>query len=482
MKTASELSSAGSSRCSRVCGHVSFVPVLPITVRREEPRVCALSLTEVRPTSRSIMAACRPSWLAILFVQFITVGAFAVAWAVGQPEAKALVAKQLWQQDAYPHVVVPRERPLVIAPLYDRPDLISDADLAAVLQKVQPRFPRESLKPNHVEHALRTWGVGAQFQDPAVLSGKELTEFLTDHGKFINSWGKTIAPLLQDLPTGVAIRFDRTDGGSIHHDHWLASLTEAGVRLKTPVYSPGRRNATIHTVLDQALRDFRLDEKETEWTALAFGLWIAPQHQWTGGDGRQYSFDLLSQRLRRGQKELGVCSGTHRVYSLMALIRLDDEFKETLSDAERKNVWAYLESVRDRITESQFPDGHWPSNWPEGKSAVEKPIVDEFKAVVIATGHHLEWLSIAPKELHPPEETIRRAMQWIIKTTKDNSQQTILDNYTFFSHIGKAGAMWRRTSPGAFWEEWEKKHPFVTSQAPASEATEAAKPKSTEDH
>ena len=415
------------------------------------------------------MAARRPSILAILFVQLVTCGAFAVSWAVGRPEAKAFVAKEILQQDTYPHVVVPREKPLVITPLYDRPDLMSDEDLAAVLKQVQPRFPRLSLKPNHVEHALRTWGVGAQFQDPTVLSGKELMEFLTDHGKYINSWGKKMAPLLQDTPTGVSIRFDRADGGSIHHDHWLASLTEAGVSLNTPVFTPRRRNATIHDVLDQALRDFRLDERETEWTALAFGLWIAPQNEWTGGDGRHYSFDLLSQRLRRGQKELGVCSGTHRVYSLMALVRLDDEFKETLTDGERENAIGYLKSVRDRIVDSQFPDGHWPSNWPDGKSAVEHPKTDEFKSIVIATGHHLEWLSIAPQELHPPEETIQRAMQWIIQTTKDQPQQTILDNYTFFSHIGKAAAMWRKTSPEAFWEAWEQEHPFVPSEVPTSD-------------
>ena len=165
----------------------------------------------------------------------------------------------------------------------------------------------------------------------------------------------------------------------------------------------------------------------------------------------------------------------------MALIRLDDEFKDTLSDDERKNALAYLKSVRDLIVDSQFPDGHWPSNWPEGKAAVEKPVADEFKTIVIATGHHLEWLSIAPQELHPPEATIQRAMHWIVKTTKEQPQQTILDNYTFFSHIGKAAAMWRKTSPEAFWESWEKEHPFVPSEVPAAApATQA--PKSTEDH
>ncbi len=481
MRTAWGLSFAGASRSNSPWNRLPTLQNKSRGPTGSRPQVIlsgSLNVSLFR--KRHLMSARRPSLLMILCVQLLACGSFAVAWAVSRPEAKALVAQELWHRDSFTHVVIPREKPLVISSLYDRPDLMSDADLAAVLKQIVPRFPRQSLKPNHVEHALRTWGVGAEFQDPSVLSGKELTEFLTDHGKFINSWGKGVAPLLRDLPTGVSIRFDRTDGGSIHHDHWLASLTEAGVTLKTPVYSPGRRNATIHTVLDQALRDFRLDERETEWTAMAFGLWIAPQKQWVGGDGRHYSFDLLSQRLRRGQKELGVCSGTHRVYSLMALIRLDDEH-DILSDSERKNAWSYLESVRDRITDSQFPDGHWPSNWPDGKSAVEQPVADELKQILIATGHHLEWLSIAPKELHPPEENIQKAMRWMTKTITELPTDKVLENYTFCSHIGKAAAMWRKTSPETFWETWENEHPFVPGEAPTG-APVGDPPKSKEPH
>ncbi len=192
----------------------------------------------------------RPSLFVILVVQCLTVGAFAVAWAMGRPEAKAVVETEILNRDSYQHVSVPREKPLRIEPLYDRPDLVSNDDLIAVLKQVQPRFPRKGLKPNHVEHALRTWGIGAEFRDPAVLSGKEMYEFLTDHGKYINSWGQEIAPLLQDVSTGVSIRFDRTEGGSIHHDHWLACLTEAGVGLNDPVYSRDartRRSAPFST-------------------------------------------------------------------------------------------------------------------------------------------------------------------------------------------------------------------------------------------
>jgi hypothetical protein len=316
------------------------------------------------------------------------------------------------------------------------------------------------MKPNHIEHALRTWGHTATFRDPEVRSGVEMVRFLTDSASFLDSWGPKVRPLLEAQPAGISVRWGSEVCGSVHHDHCLACLSEAGVPLSHRVYAMGRPNSTLVDVLQEALCDFRLDERETEWTAMAFGLWMPPKTtHWIGGDGREYSFDLLARRLMRGAKELGVCSGTHRVYSLMTLARLDDQFPEVLSDDVRADVQGYLESVRDAITTSQFPDGHWPSNWPDGAEAVKNPKDDDLSKRVIATGHHLEWLAIAPKELHPPDEQIRKAFRWVIDTTVAQTQDEILDRYTFFSHVGSAAALWRKTHPATFWAEWEKDHP-----------------------
>lgn len=397
------------------------------------------------------MSRSRPLTVAILATQALVFCAFIAAWYANPLAAKTEVDSLRGPFAAYRPVKVDRKEPLVIAPLYDRPDFITDDELSAVLRQIQPRFAFKEMKPNHVEHALRTWGLHAKFNDPNVRSGEELALFLTDTGRFLESWGEDIRPLLQEEPTGVAIRWGQERCGSVHHDHCLASLTEAGATLDMPVYGMSRRNSTLADVLQESLRDFRLDERETEWTALAFGLWLPPVNHWIGGDGREYSFDLLAKRLMRGQKEIGVCSGTHRVYSLMVLIRLDEQFPETLSDSVRTTVYAYLTEVRDAITASQFPDGHWPSNWPDGENALKNPVDDDLSKKVIATGHHLEWLAIAPKDLHPPEEQIRKAFRWAIDTTVAQSQQEILDRYTFFSHVGSAGALWRKTSPGVFW-------------------------------
>lgn len=392
--------------------------------------------------------------VALLFVQAATLTAFGLAYALASSAAKDELRRVVTRTDAPPLPAIPRNEPLSVRPLYDRPDFVSDDDLAAVLRHVQPRFSREELKPNFVEHALRVWGVDARFADPDVLSGREMLDFLTNNASYTQSWKDKVDPLLDVRPTGIAIRYGADLCASVHHDHWLACLTEAGVHLDTPVYAPGRHDATIADVLHEALRDFRLDERETEWTAMAFGFWLSPTREWTGSEGRRYSFDLLADRLLRGDQKLGVCSGTHRVYSLVVLLRLDDQF-DILTDDARSRVFAHLERVRDEITASQFDDGHWPSNWPDGAAAVLHPLEDELHEQVIATGHHLEWLAIAPPELHPPDEQIRKAARWAIDTTVSQSPEEIVKRYTFFSHVGNALALWRSRRPAEFWKQYE---------------------------
>ncbi len=413
--------------------------------------------------------------VAVLTVQAVVVTAFVFSYATASTSSQRLIRSELTGSSPAPTIAIPRQTPLTVEPLYDDANVVSDEELAAVLAKIQPRFwskadptrPIEGLKPNYVEHALRTWSIKAKFDDPQVMSGEALKDFLVDHGKWLASWGhatrKTAPSLVEETPDGASIRWGKEEGASVHHDHWLACLTEAGVSLNEPVFTPSARKS-VADVLQEAFRDFRLDENEVEWSAMAFGFWIAPQKEWTNRAGRVLSFDDLAERLMRGQLRFGVCSGTHRLYSLMVLIRLDDEY-HILSPEMRERSMDHLRKVRDLISVSQFEDGHWPSNWPDGADAVANPTDDALFKKVIATGHHLEWLAIAPKELHPPHEMILKAADWAIKTTTEQSDQDIGQRYTFFSHVGSALALWRHTHPADFWMKWQAEHPKQAATA-----------------
>jgi hypothetical protein len=399
------------------------------------------------------------TWLS---VQLIFGGAFAVSWfllpGTQQQEVIARINRRPYPLD----VALMSEKATTVESLYDDAEVVSDDELASVLKKILPRFSRDHLRPNLVEHALRTWGSEVEFTNPDIISGPQMKEFLTDMAKFVESWGQNANPLLIAKNDGIHVRFAEDRSGSVHHDHTLAALTEAGLSLDDSVYTTARE-MRVRNIVIEALRDFHLDELETEWSVMSFGLWLAPQKTvaWHNGEGRRITFDMLAERLMRNHKRDGVCLGTHRVYSLVLLVRLDGQSDGQLITKETHGqIMEYLASVRDLIAASQRPDGSWTSNWTDGAEAESRADPGEpMSKQVIATGHHLEWLSIAPVELHPPREQILKAADWLIANVEKTPQVEIDRDYTFYSHVGKALAMWRHTSPADFWTQWRPRHP-----------------------
>lgn len=388
---------------------------------------------------------------AILAVNVVTLAAFAVAAAslTGRGEQR-LVQAVTGTVDA-PRLKISHERPFAVEPYYDDPSVVSDEELRDVLAKVRPRFAAQRLQPNYVEHALRAWGPSIRFHDPEIMDGPEMVLFLTDYGRHLASWGERARPLLVERPEGIGINWGKRPGESVHHDHWLACLTEAGLPLETPIFGPNRRGDTLNDALQEALRDFDPSERETEWSVMAFGFWLPPDHNsWTNREGRRIDFDLLAETLMRGASRLGVCGGTHRVYSLMVLLRLDDDH-QLLSPSMREQVYEHLRGVRDAISLSQHPGGEWGTDWPNGAAAYASPLREPAYRQVIATGHHLEWLAIAYPDLQPDREVVQKAARWLVQTVRDIPQDELMSQYTFFSHVGNALALWRKTHPAEAW-------------------------------
>ena len=400
---------------------------------------------------------------AIVAVNVFALAAFAAGAASLSDRGSRRLSEAVNGRTSAPRVEVARRLPWTIDPLYDDPTVVSDEELRDVLAKVRPKFRRERLGPNHVEHALRAWGGTVRFGDPAVMDGPDMVTYLTDHGRQLASWKAEPAavPLLIERPDGVAVNWGKLPGESVHHDHWLACLTEAGLPLDTPIFGPSRRGDTLEDALQEAVRDFDPAERETEWSVLAFGLRLPPETtSWTNRDGRRVDFDLLAETLMRGDERFGVCSGTHRVYSLMVLLRLDDRF-HFLAPRVREAVLAHLRGVRDLITAAQWEDGRWAGDWSRGaasrRTAAQAAAEGQAGAgeadykQVIATGHHLEWLAIAYPELHPDRDAVRKAADWLVAQVRAVPEEQLLGQYTFYSHVGNALALWRKTRPAEAW-------------------------------
>lgn len=377
-------------------------------------------------------------------ISFVLVQLAVVSVAVGWGGSRWMA---LDQQRALPKL---RPEPLAVTPLYDVPVVVSDEQLAATLERLRPRFQGADTKINHVDHALRFWGLEAQFADDKLLDGTQLRELLTDHRRFHAVYGSNMQPLLMDVPEtgGVRVRVQAGNGSSSHVDHTMAGLAEVGTPLSFPIVT-ARRQATYRDMVEQAIRDFSLNQVEYEWSVLTFALFMPPERGFMTSEGQYVDFDTMARRMMREQLPKGVCFGNHRLFTLVALLRIDEQ-QPMLSPAVREDIFAFLGDCTQRLVAHQHADGWWDDQWPNRPASEASHgggSGDEMVDRVLATGHALEWWAVAPESLHPPRSVLASAGQWMVRTIAEMTDEEIQARYTYLSHAGRALALWRGKRP-----------------------------------
>lgn len=347
-----------------------------------------------------------------------------------------------------------RQQSIRLTPLYDYPWMASDEQVEATLRKLYPRLRGTQPKINHVDHAYRIWGPLAVFDDPQALSGAEMRELLLNHEEFARVWPNSPGFLHKTKEDRWAIRSREGIDTSAHTDHTLASVSEIGIARDYPVITREGRT-TFAELIESSLSEFSVGQMEYEWSILAYVLFLPPTTTWITSEGQQVDFDILAERLMREMLPNGVCFGQHRIAALVAMLRVDSDVTRILSPGKRAKILRYLTVVSRQLVKTQHALGYWDSGW-----IGTKPHVDEGKEVaiaggelrdrIIATGHILEWLALAPEEIHPPREVLIRAAQWVIRALDQVEQSEIKEQYAFATHAANALALWRGTSPAEF--------------------------------
>lgn len=393
----------------------------------------------MNPTNHDPTAAPRPAKLATFVMVQLVILAAGAGWG----------GTRFWQLQAARALPALRPTPLVIEPRYDQPVVASDEQLARVLARLVPRNQGPRTNVNHIDHALRFWTTAAKFDEPAVFSGVQLREVLTDHREFAKLFGPETPGLMVDGPAGVRVRVQEGPRSSSHVDHTMASLAEVGTPLDFPVTTPSRQT-TYRALVEQALSDFSLNQIEYEWTAMTLALLMPGTSRFISREGQEISFDRLADRIMREALPQGVCFANHRIYALVLLVRVDER-ERILSPEMRARVNAYLARVTQLLVATQHADGYWDGNWPRvataGEAAEQKtsgdPKIDRF----LATGHALEWWAMAPEELHPPRHVLASAGQWLVREVEKLTPQQVDEYYTYLSHVGRSLAIWRKRQP-----------------------------------
>lgn len=348
----------------------------------------------------------------------------------------------------------PRIQPRRIEPRYDRPDVIDDEQLRRTLTKLLPRLRGPKPQINHVDHALRFWGVEAKFEDANVSSGEDLRRLLLDHRTFTAAWGSKAKPFLlpqtRDESELLAFRTKSGDATASHVDHSLAALAECGTPLDYPVLTP-IGEMPLRAAFDQTFREFSLNQVEYEWSTLVFLHYLPDASSWFTTEGQRVSWDLLAERLMRQRLAQGVCYGQHRLHALALMLQADEEF-HWLSSEKRQKIIAYLRNTTERLVQSQHAEGYWDGRWPGPESDGPQPgnVVGPLGPLadrLLVTGHTLEWWAFAPPEVLPPDENLNRASQWLVKSIDGLNDAEIQRYYTFLSHAGRSLALWRSRRP-----------------------------------
>ena len=344
--------------------------------------------------------------------------------------------------------------PRVIRPEFDYPFVVSDSQLQSVLFKIRPRFKKSPPKINFIDHALRLWGRIPQIESES-YSGKQLYRMLTDHPTYRSQYGTAARPLLKVSAHGIEVTTRETRTSVSHVDHLMGTLAEIGTPLSYEVKTP-ELEGRVGDILNHAVRNFRLNQREYEWTALALALYIKDDQTWYSADGQELDFDRIAERTMRQSQPQGVCYGQHRLYTLAMLLRINQQLasedqSEILSPGKVEKINDYLLDMTRRFYKSQSAVGYWDGNWHDAESNIPDPRTDELSRRLLATGHALEWWAMAPQKLHPPRETIVRASQWLAKTIIEMDDKSIEANYTFLTHSARSLVLWR----GKFAEEMD---------------------------
>jgi hypothetical protein len=348
-------------------------------------------------------------------------------------------------------IALPRNEPLTIASRFNDPRVVTDEQLRAVLARVTP--PVDPVTTNNFVHALRLWGEKSKFKNAGLPSGENLRDYFLDDATFRRWAGENAPPLFYRDAAGVQVRsFDErtTDRAtsSYHAADLIATLAETGVPLNTPLRLR-EGETTVRELLETTLRQGHLDQLEYEWLAIAYARYVFPQRSWKNKYGEEIDVNDLVNELIGHPPGLGPCNGLHRLEALAVLYRAD-ETEQVLRPQTKLKILHTLKRTSVLLAAAQTSDGYWTRQWPAGAAAAQpgekNPASLHDKLLV--TGHHLEWLALAPDEVQPPRETVIRAAQWLARTLVEMDQKDLIEAYGPYTHAARALCLWRSVECG----------------------------------
>jgi hypothetical protein len=340
---------------------------------------------------------------------------------------------------AYP-LVRDRAMPVRILPVVS---IKGELDEKAVGQALRQLRDYQPTTLSGLLHVLRLHGMETSLEAPGIARGIGALEGILEHDYSLALFG---TPALVETRDGVRCQLAERaalhpeTASESHEDQLLGVLAELGISLEHPL-TTARARRTVRDLLHDALAKFDLGQREIEWSALAFALYLPPQRSWTDRFGKVVSFDDLVARLISLPPERRACVGTHLFYTLAMLIRADEQIP-VLNARTRSDARSHLRRTVLALVRHQADDGSWGRNWLNGSEPV-----GTVAERILVTGHTAEWLMMLPAELQPPRDRLSRATRWLLHQLLACRKEAVARDYCPYSHSGRVLLILTRGSP-----------------------------------
>ena len=362
-----------------------------------------------------------------------------------------------------------REQPLDIKPTRVYRELLTDEELGPIVAASDPCWTNPDV--GQFLHSIRLWTTEAEFEQAWQIPGRpqlllytprEQLKILLEHPEFDRTFANKsgIRTLLSPGEVGVTVVTNQdsdiaSQHGQYHVDKLLQVLAEIGKPGTTPIvpYSAGGTETKwkVADILIESLWKFSRYQ-ELEFTTSAYSRWLSPPARWENRFGEQCSLDDIVEELLDSSAKPHTCISLHIPYALISVYRAN-QVGRVLSKATEVRVEAKLREISQVLANVQRADGSWSTDWNgqferhpnDGMWYLDQPKYPE----IYATGHHLEWIALAPPELGPPHEVVRRAVVYLkgAITSMPLPFFQHSDLYPFGSHAVRALCLIRGVSP-----------------------------------
>jgi hypothetical protein len=280
-----------------------------------------------------------------------------------------------------------------------------------------------------------------------VFNGKEILEIFTDD-RLGQREVPAYEPVLYWTPFGIANRLDPVHPSGFvgvlrHKDDFLEACAIAGLSLDETL-AVGDKPGALLDCLNCSIATFDA-AAELEWTVTALAHYRPTLQPWRNHFGQEFTFDTCVQLLAHQSRDHAACYATHIPYALCTLLRIDEKC-DCLSSLSRLTCETYLKSLAESLESGQTAEGHWPVWWWRGSK--HQPKSDAFDQITV-TGHHLEWISLAPTHLRPSRRSIADAVNSTMSVMRAASRFELDELYAPVTHFARALCLTVGQSPDA---------------------------------